>query len=86
MHVAGIIADDGIWIGVEVVHEHGGPFDCLGRGGSLFGSDFVEGGENARVAGTAIVHEGSIDGLDAGGAMFVKRLGLGFGSGTLWLA
>ena len=33
-----------------------------------------------------IRHEGAIDCLDTGGALFVKRLGFGFWGGDLWFA
>ena len=62
---------------VEVVHEHGGSGDHVGRWGGLFGCDFVECWKNAGVACATIIHEGAmIDCLDSGGALLVKRLGV----------
>jgi hypothetical protein len=53
----------------------------------LFGSNFIEGRKNSTgVAGAAIIHKGSVDGLDSGGALFVRRLGFGLRGSTLWLA
>ena len=50
----------------------------------MFRSDFVGGDEDAWVAGTAVVHEGAIDGLDAGGAVGIEGRG-GGDSGRLLL-
>ena len=81
-----MVSDDGIGISVEVVHEHVGAFDGLGSWGGLFGSDFVEGRKDTGVAGAAIVHKGAVDGLDAGGALLVKRLSCGLRGSALGLA
>ena len=61
-----MVADGGVGICVEIVHEHIGFGHGVGGGLGLFGSDFVEGDEDARVAGAAVVHEVAVDGLDAG--------------------
>jgi hypothetical protein len=76
-HVAGIVAEHAVRVRVKVVHEHGGSGDRVGRWGGLFGCDFVECRKNAGVARAAIIHEGAIDCLDLGGALLVKRLGVG---------
>jgi hypothetical protein len=52
---------------------------------SLFGGDFVECDKDAWVVTTAIVHEGSVDGLDSGGSECIKCLGCGLGCWSLGL-
>ena len=73
-HIASIVAEDTVWVRVEVVHEHGSLGDGVSRWGGIFGCDFVECWENTGVACAAIIHEGAIDSLDPGGVLFVKRL------------
>ena len=75
-----------MWIGVEVVHEHGGSGDGVGCRGGLFGCDFIECWENTWVACRAIIYEGAVDDLDSGGAVLVEKLGFGFWGVVLWFA
>ena len=49
--------------------------ECICCWGCLLGSDLVEGDVDARVNGSFIVKEGTVDGLDSDGANFVERLG-----------
>ena len=64
-HVAGVEANDGVGVCVEVVHEPVGLIHGVRGGFGLFGSDFVEGDEDAGVD-LAVEDEGAIDGLDVG--------------------
>jgi hypothetical protein len=58
-HVAGVLSDDAVKIGAEVVHEHNGLFDGFGGGCCLFGGDLVECTEDGWVTGASVVvHEG----------------------------
>ena len=84
-HVASVVADGGGGICVEIVHEHIGFGHGVGGGMGLFGSDFVEGDKDAGVTGAAVVHEGAIDGLDAGGAVGIEGRGGGDGGRLLLL-
>ena len=74
-HVAGVVSDDCVWVGMKVVHEHVSLVECIGCWGCLFGSDFVEGDVDAGVDGSAVIEEGTVDGLDSYGASFVERGG-----------
>ena len=85
-HIACVVAEDAVWVRVEVVHEHGGSGDGVGHWGGLFGCDFIECWENTGVACAAIMHEGAIDSLNSGGALLVKRSGFRVGGGVLWFA
>jgi hypothetical protein len=84
-HITCIVADDGIGIIVEIVHEHVGDGDGVGSRLGLLGSDFVEGRENAWVDCAAVVEEGAADGLDAFRAIFVEKRGRRFGGWVLGL-
>ncbi len=50
----------------------------------MLGGDLIECNEDAWVDTTAIIHEGSVDGLDSGGAGGIKWLRGGFGCWSLW--
>ena len=78
-HVAGVIADDGIGKGGQVLHQHRGAVDGRGCWGGLLGGNLVERCEDARVDAATVVHKCTIDCLDADSAGFVERL-------IVWLA
>ena len=61
-HAAGVEADDGVWICVEVFHEPVGLFHGVSGGFGLLGSYFVAGNEDAGV-NLALEDEGDIDTL-----------------------
>ena len=70
-HVAGVETEDSIWVGMEVIHEHG--CFCVGvlGGVCLCRGDFVESRFDAWVY-FGIVEEGAGDGLDAAFAFGVE--------------
>ena len=69
-HVAGVEANDGVGICVEVVHEPVGLFHGVCGSFLLLRSYFVEGNEDAGV-NLDVEDEGAIDGLDVGGTFWV---------------
>jgi hypothetical protein len=76
-HIACVVADDGIGIGVEVVHGHAGLGNCAGGWFGLFGSNLVESGEDTGIASAAIIKKGAAYRLDAVGALLVEKRGRG---------
>ena len=76
-HTACVVADDGIGVGVEVVHEHVGLGNCVGGWFGLFGGDLVEIGEDTGIASAAIIKKGAAYGLDAVVALLVEKRGRG---------
>ena len=74
-HVAGLVADGGVGVHVEVVHEHVGlVVNGVCRWSCLFGSDFVEGDVDAGIDGSSIVQEATIDESNSDSAVSVKGL------------
>jgi hypothetical protein len=76
-HIAGVVADDGIGVGVEVVHEHVGLGNCAGGWFGLFGGNLVESGEDTGIASVAIIKKSAAYRLDAVGALLVEKRGRG---------
>ena len=83
-HVAGVVADHGVWISMEVLHEHVRFLNRVCCGRSLFGDDFIQSREDTRVASAAVIQERAVDGLDTGGTEFVEWLGGDSGVGCCW--
>ena len=79
-HIAGVIADCSIGMGVKIIEEHvAGGFGFFGRGGLLIG-DFVESNYNSRVAASGIIQKETrelLNTVDAG--LVEKRSQIGVG-------
>ena len=66
LHVTGVIADDGIWMGGGIVEKLGG---CLGSGFSacrLGGGNGAESNKHGAIDGSSVVEEAANDLLEAG--------------------
>lgn len=74
-HIAGVVADGGLRIGVCIIHEHFGLAKGSVGGSSLLGGNFIEGNKHSGVNGTGVIQEGAGDGLHTGGTFFVKEGG-----------
>lgn len=62
-HVADVVVDGSIGIGMEVDHRHFGSSSCVGCWGRLYSCNFIEYWEDTGATCTTIIHEGSIKGL-----------------------
>jgi hypothetical protein len=63
-HVAGVAADDGVWMGVDAIHEHVSFCNCVCCRDGLFGGDFIECWEDAMFNTAATMAESPVDGLN----------------------
>ena len=74
-HVAGVEADVGVGVSVEIVHEALGFLHGLLGGLCLFRGDLIEGRKNGIIKCAAIIQEAASNRLDELSILWVKQWG-----------